>query len=50
MKTGVKHGRHDTDFYWQWLLIALLEHCHEKIELNPEKLHLRKQEVPYIGH
>lgn len=36
------HGR---DF------IALLERCCEKnIKLNPKKLQLRKQEVPYIGH
>ena len=32
-------------------LIALLERCREKnIKLNPKKLQLRKQEVPYIGH
>ena len=32
-------------------LIALLEHCREKnAKLNPKKLELRKQEVPYIGH
>ena len=32
-------------------LIALLESCREKnIKLNPKKLQLRKQEVPYIGH
>ena len=32
-------------------LIALLERCSEKnIKLNPKKLQLRKQEVPYIGH
>ena len=32
-------------------LIALLERCREKnIKLNPEKLQLRKQDVPYIGY
>ena len=32
-------------------LIALVERCREKnIKLNPKKLQLRKQEVPYIGH
>ena len=32
-------------------LIALLDRCREKnIKLNPKKLQLRKQEVPYIGH
>ena len=32
-------------------LIALLERCREKnIKLNPKKLQLSKQEVPYIGH
>ena len=32
-------------------LIAILERCREKnIKLNPKKLQLRKQEVPYIGH
>ena len=32
-------------------LVALLERCREKnIKLNPKKLQLRKQEVPYIGH
>ena len=32
-------------------LIALLERCRQKnITLNPKKLQLRKQEVPYIGH
>ena len=32
-------------------LIALLERCREKnIKLNPKRLQLRKQEVPYIGH
>ena len=32
-------------------LIALLKRCREKnIKLNPKKLQLRKQEVPYIGH
>ena len=31
-------------------LIALLERCREKnIKLNPKKLQLRKQEVPYSG-
>ena len=32
-------------------LIALLERCRERnIKLNPRKLLLRKQEVPYINH
>ena len=32
-------------------LTALLDRCREKnIKLNPKKLQLRKQEVPYIGH
>ena len=32
-------------------LIALLDRCREKnIKLNPKKLQLGKQEVPYIGH
>ena len=32
-------------------LIALLERCRERnIKLNPKKLQLIKQEVPYIGH
>ena len=32
-------------------LIALLERCREKnIKLNPKKLQLATQEVPYIGH
>ena len=43
MKKAVKD--HDRN------LIALLERCREKnIALNPKKLQLRKQEVPYIGH
>ena len=43
MKVRLKD--HDRD------LIALLERCREKnIKLNPKKLQLRKQEVPYIGH
>ena len=32
-------------------LIAILKRCREKnIKLNPKKLQLREQEVPYIGH
>ena len=32
-------------------IIAFLERCSEKnIKLNPKKLQLRKQDVPYIGH